>query len=58
MSILGEPVGATILAFFLLNERLVGWQITGGLLVLLGVFFFLSQQQKPIPQAVKESTNN
>jgi drug/metabolite transporter (DMT)-like permease len=58
MSILGEPVGATILAIFLLNERLVGWQIAGGLLVLLGVFFFLSQQQKPMPQAVKESTNN
>lgn len=48
MSILGEPVGATILAFFLLGERLVGGQIAGGLLVLLGVFFFLIQQQKPI----------
>jgi len=60
MSILGEPVGATILAFFLLNEGLAGWQIAGGLLVLMGVFFFLSQsqQQKPIPQAVKEGTLN
>jgi drug/metabolite transporter (DMT)-like permease len=58
MSILGEPVGATILAFFILKESLVTWQIAGGLLVLLGVFFFLSQQQKPIPQAVKEGTYN
>lgn len=49
MSILGEPVGATILAFLLLDERLVGAQIAGGLLVLLGVFFFLIQQQKPLP---------
>jgi drug/metabolite transporter (DMT)-like permease len=56
MSILGEPVGATILAVILLNERLVNWQIAGGLLVLLGVFFFLSQRQKPIPETAKEST--
>ena len=44
MSILGEPVGATILAVILLGERLVGWQIFGGVLVLAGVFFFLLQQ--------------
>lgn len=46
MSILGEPVGATILAILLLGETLVGWQIAGGLLVLFGVFFFLLQQQQ------------
>lgn len=48
MSILGEPVGATLLAVVLLGERLVGWQIVGGLFVLIGVFFFLFQQQKGI----------
>ncbi|WP_144550449.1 DMT family transporter [Bacillus sp. X1(2014)] len=59
MSILGEPVGSTILAVILLNEHLVTWQIAGGLLVLLGVFFFLSQKQKLIPQTVvKEGTYN
>ncbi|WP_035445081.1 DMT family transporter [Bacillus sp. UNC41MFS5] len=58
MSILGEPVGATILAVILLNEQLVTWQIIGGMLVLLGVFFFLSQKQKPLPQVVKEETVN
>ncbi|MGP7817942.1 DMT family transporter [Niallia sp. 01092] len=42
MSILGEPVGASILAVMLLGERLIGWQIVGGLFVLAGVFFFLS----------------
>jgi drug/metabolite transporter (DMT)-like permease len=47
MSILGEPVGATILAILLLGEHLAGWQIVGGILVLLGVFLFLIQQQKP-----------
>ncbi|MCL6573145.1 MAG: DMT family transporter [Bacillus sp. (in: Bacteria)] len=47
MSILGEPVGATILAILLLGEHLAGWQIVGGILVLLGVFLFLIQQKKP-----------
>lgn len=46
MSILGEPVGATTLAFLLLHESLTGMQILGGVLVLAGVFFFLTQQQK------------
>lgn len=49
MSILGEPVGATILAILLLGERLVGWQIVGGLIVLIGVFLFLMQQRSRVP---------
>jgi drug/metabolite transporter (DMT)-like permease len=57
MSILGEPVGATILAFFLLHENLAEWQIIGGLLVLAGVFFFLTQKQARIaPEVVKDAT--
>lgn len=48
MSILGEPAGATALAVVLLGERLVGWQIVGGLLVVLGVFGFLIQQQERV----------
>ncbi|MEW9670037.1 DMT family transporter [Ammoniphilus sp. 3BR4] len=50
MSILGEPVGATILAALLLGELLIGWQIVGGILVLTGVFLFLIQPK------IKEST--
>lgn len=56
MSILGEPVGASVLAFFLLGERLVSSQIAGGLLVLLGVFLFLIQLQRPLPH--KRVVNN
>ncbi len=48
MSILGEPVGATALAVILLGERLIGWQIVGGLMVLFGVLLFLLQQQKQV----------
>jgi drug/metabolite transporter (DMT)-like permease len=46
MSILGEPVGATILAVILLGEAVIGLQIIGGCFVLLGVCFFLRQQNK------------
>ncbi|WP_042354079.1 DMT family transporter [Bacillus rubiinfantis] len=46
MSILGEPVGATFLAFLLLGERLTAWQIAGGVLVLIGVAMFLTHQQR------------
>ena len=44
MSILGEPVGASILAFFLLGEKLNAMQIIGSMLVLFGVSVFLLQQ--------------
>lgn len=57
MSILGEPVGASILAFFLLGEKLNSMQIIGGVFVLFGVFLFLLQEQKrrskgPVNEAV------
>ncbi|WP_246125587.1 DMT family transporter [Alkalicoccus halolimnae] len=41
MSILGEPVGATILAIFLLGETVTILQTVGGSFVLLGVYLFL-----------------
>ncbi|WP_066387829.1 DMT family transporter [Neobacillus mesonae] len=51
MSILGEPVGSTVLAYFILGEGLSFWQMAGGVLVLIGVFLFLGQKQKkPIVQ--------
>ncbi|OZT78754.1 EamA family transporter [Marinococcus halophilus] len=46
MTILGEPVGATILAFFILGEKVVALQVLGGLVVLFGVGLFLIQQRK------------
>lgn len=46
MSVLFEPIGATILAAILLDETVVGLQIAGGFFVLLGVFLFLLQQRK------------
>ena len=48
MSILGEPVGASFLAFFILNETLSRSQLIGGFIVLIGVFLFLLQQRKSV----------
>ncbi|WP_409300228.1 DMT family transporter [Peribacillus sp. SCS-155] len=57
MSILGEPVGSTILAYFILGEQLSAWQVAGGVLVLFGVFFFLTRQQKKGPVSKPEITD-
>lgn len=47
MSVLGEPVGATILAVLLLGERLTIFQFIGGFCVLCGVMIFLIREGKP-----------
>lgn len=42
IAILFEPVGASIMAYFLLNETLVWTQIIGGLIVIGGIVLFIS----------------
>ncbi len=46
MSILAEPVGATILAALILMEFPVSRQIAGCVLILLGLYYFLQKQYK------------
>jgi drug/metabolite transporter (DMT)-like permease len=46
MAILGEPVGASILAYFILDESLTITQLSGGAIVLLGLYFFLKSTRK------------
>ncbi|WP_238651694.1 DMT family transporter [Paenibacillus piscarius] len=46
MNILGEPVGASILAFLLLGEHLSGLQWAGGVLVLAGLGVYLYSGRK------------
>lgn len=46
MAILGEPVGATLLAYLLLNETLTFSQWAGGAIVLLGLYYFLKNTRK------------
>jgi len=45
VAILGEPVGATLLGYFILGEVPTANEITGGLLILVGIF--LVMRQKP-----------
>ncbi|CAM4236157.1 DMT family transporter [Paenibacillus typhae] len=52
MNILGEPVGASILAFLLLGEKLNGLQWAGGILVMGGLAVYLyAGRKKTTPAA-------
>jgi drug/metabolite transporter (DMT)-like permease len=46
MAILFEPVGATILAFIILGEKTIWSQISGGLIVILGISLFVLDDRK------------
>lgn len=48
MSVLGEPVGASILAALLLGEKLTTWQLIGGIFVIISVFLYLHRQRQPV----------
>jgi drug/metabolite transporter (DMT)-like permease len=37
IAVLGEPIGATLLAWWLLDERPSCWALTGGMLILVGI---------------------
>ncbi|MNN68733.1 EamA-like transporter family protein [compost metagenome] len=52
MNILGEPVGASILAYLLLGEQLTTLQWAGGLLVMIGLAVYLyAERRKTIRMA-------
>ena len=46
IAILFEPVGATILAYLILNETIYWSQTIGGLIVITGIIFFLITEKK------------
>lgn len=46
IAILFEPVGAAILAYFIFEEYLSFWQITGGIVVILGITLFVVDFKK------------
>ncbi|WP_048600586.1 DMT family transporter [Rubeoparvulum massiliense] len=48
MAILGEPIGASILAYFILGEALTSNQWIGGSIILLGLVGYLLQESKSI----------
>lgn len=46
MSILGEPVGAALLAYWIFGEVVTWSQWVGGALILIGIYMFLRFQEK------------
>lgn len=46
MATLFEPVGAAILAYFVLQERIAWSQILGGLFVIVGLSSFLIDERR------------
>ena len=44
ITILGEPIGSTLLAYILLDEGLTVWKILGGILILPGVLIALRKE--------------
>jgi drug/metabolite transporter (DMT)-like permease len=44
ITILGEPVGSTILAYFILGEGLTSWKVLGGMLILAGILISLKRK--------------
>ncbi|MDD2372976.1 MAG: EamA family transporter, partial [Syntrophomonadaceae bacterium] len=44
VSILGESVGASILAYIIFGELLLWYQIIGGILILVGIYIAASNE--------------
>ena len=49
ITILGEPIGSTILAYFILGEGLTTWKVLGGLSILAGILIALKNTSKSSP---------
>jgi drug/metabolite transporter (DMT)-like permease len=44
ITVLGEPVGSTVLAYFILGEGLTSWKVLGGMLILAGILIALKRK--------------
>jgi drug/metabolite transporter (DMT)-like permease len=59
VTILGEPIGSTLLAFIILDEGLALWKILGGILILAGILIALGRQGvNPISDSLPSSKKN
>jgi drug/metabolite transporter (DMT)-like permease len=48
ITILGEPVGSTILAYFVLGERLNSWKVLGGFFIFSGIVVALRRRGQEV----------
>jgi len=55
VSTLGEPVGATILAYFIFGEVPSPLQLVGDYIILTGLYIFITSQRKPEAQPLGHS---
>ena len=55
ITILGEPVGSTILAYFILGEGLNLWKVFGGLTIFMGILVALWRGTSDSKQPVSEN---
>lgn len=53
MSILGEPVGASLLAYWIFGEKLVITQWIGGVLILFGIYWFVKTSDSRVEEVVQ-----
>lgn len=56
MAILFEPVGATILAYYLLSEKVLFTQVLGGSVVIVGISLFLLNERSGKQKKIKKDT--
>ncbi|PLR75193.1 EamA family transporter [Bacillus sp. V3-13] len=56
MAILFEPVGAAVLAYYLLGEQVIMTQIVGGMIVILGISMFLLDERRIKMKKLKEKS--
>ena len=46
ISLLGEPIGSTILAYILFDEGLTWWKVAGGIIILCAIYIAASVENK------------
>ncbi|PLR79482.1 EamA family transporter [Bacillus canaveralius] len=56
MAILFEPVGAAVLAYYLLGEQVIMTQIVGGMIVIMGISMFLMDERRIKMKKLKEKS--
>jgi drug/metabolite transporter (DMT)-like permease len=54
LSVLGEPIGSTLLAWWLLGERPTMWAVLGGVLILSGIVLASRAERPAVAQELSE----
>jgi drug/metabolite transporter (DMT)-like permease len=58
VTILGEPIGSTILAYFILGEGLTIWKVLGGVLIFVGILMSLRRDSTNPERSWQEKPNS